>query len=131
MWVGDRKAAFSVTCQIGLAQQRPKSCLQEMPVVGQRRCDLFVPHNEEAGAVRKTPTLVGHVPISLERFFEKLAGLGNDDNFGRVSKRDDSTCRCLPQMSPVLTETVQKLHENHFAGYDLLGGMVARNCRGC
>jgi len=61
---------------------------------------LLLPHNEETGAVREAPSLVGHVSISLERFFEKLAGLGNDDNFGGVAKREDSPCRCLPQMSP-------------------------------
>jgi hypothetical protein len=30
----------------------------------------------------------------------------------------------------LLTETVQKLDENHFAGDDLFGRIVARNCGG-
>jgi len=101
-----------------------------MPVVGERSRDPLLFHDEETGAVGEAPTLVGHILISLQRLFEELARLLDDNDLGRISKRCDRPCCRLTQTRPVITKGVQKLGENHFAGYDLVRAVTPRSCGG-
>jgi len=68
--------------------------------------------------------------ISLQRFFEKLACLGNNNDLGRVLKRYHGLCRRLAQARPVFAKAVQELSENHFARYDFVWTVFARSCGG-
>lgn len=77
-----------------------ESCLEEMPVVSQGcRQSLFF-HDQETGAVGEAPAFVGHVFVPLDRLFEKLARLRDDNDFGSISKRLGSAGRGLSQTGP-------------------------------
>ena len=68
--------------------------------------------------------------IPPERPLKELSGLRDDDDPGGTPKGMDCSCRRLPRTRAVITEAVQKLGENHFACYDLVGITVVRGCRG-
>src|SRR5271166_417523 len=92
-----------------------------MPVVSERSRQFLFFHDHETGAVGQTPVLVGHIAISLQRLFEELRCLWEDDNLRSFSKSSHRRCCCLAQTRPVITEAVQETGEDHFAGYDLSG----------
>src|SRR5450759_2636026 len=98
-----------------------------MPVVSERCRKSLLFHDQETGAVGETPTLVGHVPISLQRLLEELACLRDNNDLGRVPKRCNRPCCRLAQTRPAIAEAVQKLSEAHFAGDDLVRAVTPRS----
>src|SRR5208337_3993115 len=101
-----------------------------MPVVGERSRDPLLFPDQETGAVGEAPTFVGHILISLQRLFEKLACLRNDNDLRGVPKRSDRPRCRLTQTRPVIAKGVQELSEDHFAGYDLVRAIIPRSCGG-
>ena len=104
-----------VTLLLALPEEGHEPGLHKISVVGQRRGDVALLHDEKARAVRQAPTLVTSSSVPLHRSPELRVRLRNDSTSGLASSSWTSCTARLRRYSRPTRHVVE-----HF-GYDHLG----------
>jgi hypothetical protein len=84
-------------------------------IVGERRFDSLCFHDQEAGAIGKTPVLVSPKLVTSAGSFELTGSLRDHRHMGIRTKRPRFSRGRRPQARTMATESVEELHQNHFS----------------
>jgi len=95
--------------------------LGEVLIVSQGAFDALPLHDQEAGAVGKTPVLVGPLFVSAQRPFELIARLGYHGYVGAASQGLDCFRSRGAKVRSTVAKPVQEFNQDHLAGDNLIG----------
>jgi hypothetical protein len=99
---------------VSAAQQRSKSVLLEMLVLGQRLRQVMLVHDPKRGAIRQAPPLIGAIPIQRKRITKELAVLWDQMHAAVARYRLSKVNSREPQGRTIRRKQVEDFYKYHF-----------------